>query len=122
MAAKRRISISTEGLKDGISLRTGHSYEIKVNNQTQIFCINLEIDPNDSASYDDKYTLYSTDEGQSYNQVRTIKDDKVPGDKRITLEYSDIIEELNYTLEIDPGIDGEKYNVFNNISLKDYLK
>lgn len=122
MGSIKTQNVSLEKLKDGIVLYTGQSYKIDVKSNKQILKINLEIDPNDSSSYDDKYTLFSTDKNDSYKQTLTVKDDKVPGDDKITLEYTDLIDDLNYTLEIDPGIDGETYNVFCNITIKEYLR
>jgi len=40
----------------------------------------------------------------------TVKYDKVDGDYYI--EYQGIDKNLNYILEIDPGVKGEKYTIF----------
>jgi peptidoglycan hydrolase-like protein with peptidoglycan-binding domain len=75
--------------------------------------INLEIDPYLGSTLDDKYTLYSTD--GKYRKTLIIKDDKIDGDDIITLKFDDIFTDLLYTLEIDSGAEGDKYNVFEDI-------
>jgi hypothetical protein len=96
-----------------------------INIDKLVFKITLEIDPNDPAADNDKYTLYSTDGSKTYNKTLTPEDDKVKDDNRITLVYDDIDSGLNYTLEIDQGSDGDKFNLFEDIPwemLKGYLK
>jgi len=83
-----------------------------------ILSITLEIDPNDLEAQDDKYILFSTDKKCSYYKELTIKDDKIEGDKKITLEYDDIIKDLNYSLKIDLG-KGNFYFLFENMKYSD---
>ena len=116
---KVTLEVNSFDLKNGISLKSNRSYTIKVHTIRPSLRIDLEIDPNDSATHDDKYTLFSTDENCSYYKELTVKDDKVDGDNKITLEYDDIIENLNYSLEIDTGAQGLKYFIFEDIPYSD---
>ena len=83
---------------------------------TEALAIQLDINPDEAASKDDKFTLYSTDEAKTYSQEKTIKDDKVDGDEYVDLKFTDLKPDLSYSLEVDPGEDGEPYYVFEDRS------
>ena len=99
------VSVSDEKYK------TGMEYTIKF----PIFKIQLQIDPNDASSLDDSIVLYSLDEEKKYKKTLTVKDDKITGDEFIDLHFTGILSGLSYTLEIDPGKEGDKYNFFEEI-------
>lgn len=85
--------------------------------------IELEIDPRDASSYDDKYILFSTDRARTYQKTRTVKDDKIDGDNKITLEYDGVKKDLNYSLIIHLGANDEPfYALFENMSYHDLIK
>lgn len=84
--------------------------------------IELLIDPEDTASFDDKYILFSTDAAQTYYKELTVKDDKIDGDHKITLEYDQVKENLNYSLKIDLGQESEPYFLFENIPYFELVK
>lgn len=105
------ISVSTDDLKNGLKLDTGKKYKLVL----PALRIHLEIDPNDTANENDKYTLYSTDAGKYYKKTMSVKDDKVPGDDTIDLDFPGVRSDLKYTLEVDPGSGGEKYKFFENV-------
>jgi len=44
--------------------------------------VRIEVDPDDPAVQDERFTLCSTDDQQSYCQERTVRDDQVRGDRR----------------------------------------
>lgn len=78
--------------------------------------VRLDINPSDAVSQDDKITLYSTDSLESYKKTVTVKDDYVSGDDYVDLLFEDLNKELKYTLEVNPGEEGEPYTVFKNVS------
>ena len=94
-------------------LRTGrrHTFRPPVNK----LVIELYLDPDDESTADDLFTLFSADEAETYRRSLTVKDDKIQGDERCTLEFLDVDPALNYTLAIDPGADGPVYELFTDI-------
>jgi len=78
------------------------------------FTVRFEIDPNDPDSQDDKFTLYSSDKGRKYSQVKTVKDDADSSNKTLELVFTGLEPSLNYTLEYDPGSSGKIEVVFRN--------
>ena len=76
--------------------------------------IRLNVDPEDESTQDDTFRLFSTDEPCSYDKTHTIKDDKIPGDDYLDLEYTDLKEGLSYTLEVNPGNEGKIYYCFED--------
>ncbi|MDR2019144.1 MAG: hypothetical protein LBQ14_00070 [Treponema sp.] len=78
--------------------------------------VELEIDPRDVSSFEDKYILFSTDEARSYYKELIVKDDKISGDHKITLEYDRINKDLRYSLKIDLGSENEAYFLFEDMS------
>ncbi len=76
----------------------------------------FDINPNDEEYQDDTFTLYSTDDLNSYNQTLTVKDDKVTDDNCIDLEFSDLVPDLSYTLKVNPGAQGDEYFLIEKLS------
>lgn len=76
--------------------------------------IRLPIDPNSEEAQDDTFRLYSTDKEKTYDQMLTVKDDKVDGDEFLDLEFTGLNTMLRYTLEIDPGSRGKSYFGFED--------
>lgn len=83
--------------------------------------IELEIDPEELSSQDDKYILFCSDDKSIYNKTLTVKNDQIPGDKFLTLIFSKLVSGHSYSLEIDPGAEGEPYYLFENVPLEDLL-
>ncbi len=83
------------------------------------FRITIQIDPDDEDSQDDTIKLFSTDDAKTYDSTLTIKDDKVPGDNKLTLEFTELDENLAYTLEVNPGNEGNLYYLFENKTLEE---
>jgi hypothetical protein len=57
----------------------------------------------DPCHQDEIFTLKTTDEPCSYEQSKTVKDDKKPGDSYLDLEYTCLIPDKNYTLTVKSG-------------------
>jgi|GEM_PF-2438136 len=106
--------------KSNVAADEIESEPLKMTGSAELPCveINLEIDPHDISTCDDKYTLFSTDAQRTYSSTLTVKDDCVQGDIFTTLRFKDLHENLNYTLKIDPGADGQVYTLFENIPFK----
>jgi hypothetical protein len=83
--------------------------------------IELEIDPAEVSSQDDKYTLFCSDDKSIYSKTLTVKDDLIPGDDFLTLKFIKLESDHNYSLEIDPGTEGEPYFLFEKVPLEDLL-
>lgn len=79
--------------------------------------VRLAIDPNDARTVDDRFTLFgrSLNSSQAYRQLKTTADDLLEGDSYVDLVFSDLIPEQQYSLEVEPGAPGEKYNLFEDI-------
>ncbi|NLD95339.1 MAG: hypothetical protein GX639_22035 [Fibrobacter sp.] len=65
--------------------------------------IKLKINPDGPDSKNFKFTLYSTDDARSFEQVKTVSDDAVQNNDTTELLFTDLDENLSYTLEQDPG-------------------
>ncbi len=82
--------------------------------------LKLAIDPDAPESQDDKFLLESDD--KSYSSQKTVKDDQIPGDGVLELEFKDIKDDINYTFTIDHGQEGDIVTVFENVSGKELKK
>lgn len=83
--------------------------------------VELEIDSEEVSSQDDKYTLFCSDDKSIFNNTLTVKDDHVLGDEFLTLKFTKLVSGHSYSLEIDPGAEGEPYYLMENVSLEDLL-
>jgi hypothetical protein len=77
------------------------------------FTVRLHINPSSPESNDDTFILFTDDESQKI--TRTVKDDKVPGDAFLDLFFSGIRKDKKYSLVVDPGKEGARYFVFENV-------
>lgn len=74
--------------------------------------VRVAITPDEAAKCGDKFVVSATD--GSYKQTKTVKDDKVPGDDAIDLEYTDLFDDRNYSLEVVPARGGSHF-VFRDV-------
>ena len=107
----------TEKKPVSFSFKTGEMS--KLVHASPILHVRLGIDPVRAESKDDKFRLYSAD--GKYDKVMTIKDDKVDGDGFVDLVYENLKVSQKYTLEIDPGAQGEKYNLFEEVPYRELI-
>jgi len=70
-------------------------------------------------SENEKYTLCSAD--GSYSKELTVKKDKKEADGKIILEFEDVIEGLNYSLETRYGSSKKTFLLFENIPYRDLI-
>lgn len=89
----------------------------KVDEKIGNIVLKLAIDPDAPESQDDKFLLESDD--KSYSSQKTVKDDQIPGDGVLELEFKDIKDEINYTFTIDHGQEGDVVTVFENVPGKE---
>lgn len=104
-------------LTAGIPLATGQRHRIVV--PAQDLLVRFAIDPKDRARVaDEKFTLLGGDtkEEPKYKQTKTGKDDLVEGDDYLDLEFTGLIPNLKYWLEVDPGDSRPKYMAFEEVS------
>ena len=74
--------------------------------------LRIDIDPDDVASWDDRFKLFSSD--SSYCQTKTVKDDQIAGDEYVDLYFTCMDETLRYSLEVDSG-EGDTCLVFEDL-------
>jgi hypothetical protein len=75
--------------------------------------IQLDVDPTDASSHDDRFILESTD--GAYHEEKTVRDDLVPGDQYVDLHYAGLNRKKRYRLlaVAEPGANPEI--VFDNV-------
>jgi hypothetical protein len=88
-------------------LATNQQHVVRVKHFLGQVCVRLDIDPNNAKSMDDKFRLFSTD--NSFEQIKTIRDDVTPGDKYVDLIFTNVPRALRFSLEIDPGKEGTPF-------------
>ncbi len=76
--------------------------------------VRLAVDPDASASADDRFVLSSRD-GRFSPQELLPADDLTPGDAAVDLLFVGLDEEARYTLTVDPGAEGAPYAVFEDV-------
>jgi hypothetical protein len=82
--------------------------------------VRMMIDPAEASSFDDTFTLKSSD--GSYEKQLTVADDIVPGDAFVDLIFDNLKSNLNYTLEVNPGAEGDAYKVFEDVPFKEIME
>lgn len=80
------------------------------------FEVAFAIDPNSAESQDDKFILYSTDDENTYFQEKTPKDNISEEKGTTMIRFTGLKKDLNYSLGVDPGIEGKPYLVFENLA------
>jgi hypothetical protein len=84
-----------------------------------VYIFDLHIDPADERSLDDVYIIFNEDGTE--HQRRSVRDDAVPGDDKVTLVFTGMRKGLRYSLMIDEGLEGEYY-AFYRILLQDLVE
>jgi len=102
-----------QGSQQGISVTTGKGYVIKLKKGYKIAFM-VMFDPGDPKQQDDSATLQSSD--GAYSKQLLIKDgEDIDGGKRLIFE--DVHPDKVYSLQIDPGAEGEPFFVFRKIKV-----
>jgi hypothetical protein len=81
--------------------------------ELQKLTVQLSIDPDDPDCQNDTFTLFSTDDERSYEQVKIVQDDALKNNNTVELIFTDLDENLSYTLEHDNG-DGDTVVLLQN--------
>lgn len=78
--------------------------------------VRIPIDPEKASSRDDKFKLVvkSDPDTVEAEETRTVKDDLVEGDECVDLVFSQGLPDRLYSLEIDPGKEGDPYWMFED--------
>jgi hypothetical protein len=85
--------------------------------------VELPIKSNDeNVDSDERYILFSTDENKSYYRELMVKDNKMSYRGKIVLEFLDPLPDLNYSLKVNLGVDGDSYFVFEDMPYKDLIE
>jgi hypothetical protein len=69
--------------------------------------LRLPVNPADQSSRDDKFTLRALNSGAEI--VKTVRDDTNPNNDNLDLLFEELDPTDFYTIEIDPGAEGEPY-------------
>jgi hypothetical protein len=115
-------SLTRAAAREGITLETPGMYILRAGRAEVL--VHLQIDPADPRTEDDRYTLFASTDRALYATTLTPKDDTEPGDHLITLRFGELPEDpaLCYSLEVDPGADGEPYLVFEELPYTDLIE
>lgn len=113
-----KLNVSFRDALKGVRLPTGDKVTLVVAPPPGEVLIRFDIDPKEAGG-DDRFVL-ATGDGK-YKQERTLKDDQVAGDKFVDLRFTELKKNGRYTLEHDPGKDGTKEKVFEDIPYADLV-
>lgn len=117
MAEASRPTHSWEELTSGVPLATGKHHRIVVPGRELV--VRFQIDPEDSAQVEqEKFTLKGgkTVDAPVYQQTKTGKDDLLKGDCYLDLQFTGLVPDVDYWLEVDPGNGQPPYYAFAAVS------
>jgi hypothetical protein len=106
------VLLDPEIATSGVDLPTGAAHLLVLDLG---FFVELDLDPNDPASHDEKVVLRADD--GSFAAVQTVRDDLSPGDEKTQLHFTGLRPDTTYSLFIDHG-DGKEYAVFRAYPLE----
>ncbi len=107
--------VETTGVRQGL----GNPKAVNIVQPAGAFSIDLFIKPDSLQARDDVYSLLLED--GSVHQHRSVRDDAIKGDGKLTLVFRDLKPGRRYSLEIDQGGEG-KYFAFYKVPLQDLLR
>ena len=93
---------------------------VVLTHEIPVLAIRLGIDPASAQSRDDTFTLSSSD--GKYKKTLTVKDDRVDGDEFVDIVFDNLKTTQQYTLEVNPGAQGQPYKVFENLSYEELME
>jgi len=98
-----------------MKLSTGKEHLVQVT-IPRVLCVHMPIDPTDKQFAKHRFVLRSKD--GSYEAKRTVADNAIPGHRKLTLEFEDLLPGKIYTLFHDHG-DGTMGTFFTDQSYED---
>jgi hypothetical protein len=83
--------------------------------------VRIPIDPKKASSRDDKFKLVAKSDPNTVEseELRTVKDDLIEGDAYVDLVFAQGLPDRLYSLEIDPGNEGDPYWMFEDTPASD---
>ena len=114
MPADQFVNTDPDQLYEGLDLETDLRHKLVLTRRPSL-SVEFQNNPDDVRSFDDVYTLFSTDEAETYNHSYTVADDTISGDNFLTLTWWDLDPSLNYTLRIDPGVGEDAFDLFADV-------
>jgi hypothetical protein len=117
--AEARQRFTVHDLVVGVTRTTKEVHELRL--LVLSIRVRLAINPNDTSSRDDEFILHATRGSAAQKIIKTIKDDQVPGDNSVDLVYEHLWRDHRYSLEVNPGAEGEPYHVFQDVPLSQLL-
>ncbi len=99
-----------------LRLATGKEYVVVVP-YTKSLWVDLPVRVDDPSTRDDEFVLASKD--GSFRVVRTIADDRIHGDRHLTLELFGLAPGQSYTLTHHPGNDLPVRTIFENLTYEE---
>ena len=109
--------VKAKDLSRPLAVETGMRHVIRILHPK--LHVRLPVDPKKAESWDDRFILAIDFRGQRTEVVKTIKDDKVPGNDFLELVYPRMPAGARYTLIVDPGPEGRPYKLFENLRYED---
>jgi hypothetical protein len=103
-------------LTSGVPLATGKRHTVVVPSQELI--VRFETDPAANPQIqEERFTLIGgqTKDAPAYQQTKTGKDDLVKGDAYLDLRFTDLVPDVMYWLEVDPGDGRPTYLAFESV-------
>lgn len=106
------VLLDPELATSGVDLPTGAAHLLVLDLG---FFVELDVDPDDPASHDEKFILRADD--GSFAAVQTVRDDLSPGDEKTQLHFTGLRPGTTYSLFVDHG-EGTEYVLFRSYPLE----
>lgn len=96
-------------------IATGARHTFRLPKQYDLH-IRFDLNPKEGSALDDRFVLIMKWQGNTYHQVRTVADDQVAGDDYVDIVFCSCRPEAEYSLQWDPGREGDPYFVFESLA------
>lgn len=102
MSNEKHQNVTKKMLEDGLNLETGVHHVLHLVGDR--LHLKLGVDPSGDSTEGEKFTLIGLrGRAREYEQTRTTQDDVDPGDEFWEVVFTDLVPDLTYSLEVDPG-------------------
>lgn len=102
MSSEKHHYVTTRMLKDGLRLESGYRHVLHLTRYR--VHLRLHVEPDDGLTEGERFTLVGfRGETREYEQTRTTHDDVDPSEDFWEFVFDDLVPDLSYSLEIDPG-------------------
>ena len=110
----KKHELTWDQLNDEFDAETGMRHRVSLYKRYQLH-LRFDVDPKEPSNWDDRFVLFMKLNKDTFQKVKTARDDQVLGDNYVDIVYDWCRPDAHYSLLFNPGNEGESFYMFEDV-------